>query len=136
MTLYRYLGRYAHNDAERFIYGHALADKARHVTYALDHLKFALAHVEDQQLVTATLLAIGDNGFARDLRDPVLKEALAIIFGGGIDGARRQGMEVYHALMRDYVDTHLAYCAWLDIPRNPAALPPPLSEYVDAPADG
>lgn len=136
MTLYRYLGRYAHNDAERFIYGHALADKARHVTYALDHLKFALAHVEDQQLVTATLLAIGDNGLARDLRDPVLKEALAIIFGGGIDGARRHGMEVYHALMRDYVDTHLAYCAWLDIPRNPTAFPPPLNEYVDAPADG
>ena len=29
MTLYKYLERYAHNDAERFIYGHALEDKAR-----------------------------------------------------------------------------------------------------------
>ena len=135
MTLYRYLGRYAHNDAERFIYGHALADKARHMTYALDHLKFAMAHVEDQRTVTATLLAIGDGGFGRDLRDPVLKEALAIIFGGGIDGARRDGMEVYHALMRDYVKTHLAYCEWLDIPRNPAGFPPPLNDYVDLPAD-
>ena len=134
MTLYKYLERYAHNDAERFIYGHALADKARHVTYGLEHLKFALAHVEDQRTVVATLLAIGDGGFARDLGDPALKEALAIIFGGGIKGARRQGMEVYHDLMRDYLKTHLAYCRWLDVPRNAAALPPPLNQFAPPPA--
>ena len=136
MTLYRYLGRYAHNDAERFIYGHALADKARQMTYALDHIRFAIAHLDDQRQVAATLLAIGDGGMARDFRDPVLKEALAIIFGGGIPGARREGMEVYHALMRDYLDTHLAYCRWLDIPRNPAGFQPPLNEFVDAATDG
>ena len=55
MTLYRYLGRYAHNDAERFIYGHALADKARQMTYALDHIRFAIAHLDDQRQVAATL---------------------------------------------------------------------------------
>lgn len=132
MTLYRYLARYAYNDAERFMYGHALADKARHLTYALDHLKFALAHVEDQRTVIATLLAIGDIGFARDLGDPVLKEALAIIFGGGVDGARRHGMAVYEDLMRDYVATHLEYCKWLDVPRNPAGFPPPLRDFAPA----
>ena len=132
MTLYKYLGHYAHNDAERFIYGHALADKARHLTYAVDHLKFAIAHVEHQAQVIATLLAIGDGGFARDLRDPVLKEALAIIFGGGIPGARREGMEVFAELMRDYVKTHFELCRWLGVARNPAGLPPPLNEYADA----
>ncbi len=136
MTLYRYLGRYAHNDAERFIYGYTLADKARQMTYALDHIRFAIAHLDDQRQVAATLLAIGDGGMARDFRDPVLKEALAIIFGGGIPGARREGMEVYHALMRDFLDTHLAYCRWLDIPRNPAGFQPPLNEFVDAATDG
>ncbi len=134
MTLYKYLERYAHNDAERFIYGRALADKARHVTYGLDHLKFAVAHVEDQRQVLAILLAIGDGGFGRDLADPVLREALAIIFGGGIKGARRQGMDVYNDLMRDYVKTHLEYCSWLDVPRNPAAFPPALKEFAPPPA--
>ena len=134
MTLYRYLERYAHNDAERFIYGHALADKARHVTYGMEHLKFAIAHVEDQRQVVATLLAIGDVGLARDFSDPVLKEALAIVFGGGIAGARRHGMEVFHDLMRDFLKTHLDYCRWLDVPRNPDAWPPVLKEFAP-PAD-
>ena len=130
MTLYRYLERYAHNDAERFIYGHALADKARHVTYGLEHLKFAIAHVEDQRQVVTTLLAIGDAGLARDFSDPVLKEALAIVFGGGIAGARRHGMEVFHDLMREFLKTHLDYCRWLDVPRNPDAWPPVLKEFA------
>ena len=130
MTLYRYLERYAHNDAERFIYGHALADKARHVTYGMEHLKFAIAHVEDQRQVVATLLAIGDAGLARDFSDPVLKEALAIVFGGGIAGARRHGMEVFNDLMREFLKTHLDYCRWLDVPRNPDAWPPVLKEFA------
>ncbi len=130
MTLYRYLERYAHNDAERFIYGHALADKARHVTYGMEHLKFAIAHVEDQRQVVATLLAIGDAGLARDFSDPVLKEALAIVFGGGIAGARRHGMEIFNDLMREFLKTHLDYCRWLDVPRNPDAWPPVLKEFA------
>ena len=135
MTLYKYLERHAHNDAERFIYGHALADKARHVTYGLEHLKFALAHVEEQQQVVATLLAISDGGVASDLADPALREALAIIFGGGIDGARRHGMEVFHDLMRDYLRTHLDYCRWLDVPRRAEAMPPALKAFAP-PAEG
>ena len=133
MTLYRYLERYAHNEAERFIYSYALADKARQMTYGIEHLKFSIAHVEHQRQVVATLLAIGDAGFSRDLADPVLKEALAIVFGGGIEGARRHGMEVFHDLMRDYLKTHLEFCRWLDVPRNLEALPPGLKEFAPAP---
>ena len=130
MTLYKHLGRHAHNDAERFIYGHALADKARHVTYALDHLKYAVAHTDDQLQVVGTLIAIGEGGLTRDLRDPVLKEALAVIFGGGVAKAAGRGMAVYGELMRDYVATYLDYCQWLGVPRNPDRLPPPLNEYA------
>lgn len=132
MTLYRYLGRYAHNEAERFIYAHALADKARHVSYGLDHLKYAIAHVDDERQVVGTLIAIGEGVVARDLRDPVLAEALAVIFGGGIAGAAGRGMDVFRSLMGDYLRTHFAYCRWLDLPRDPARLPPPLNEYVVA----
>ena len=130
MTLYKYLERYAHNEAERFLYGRALADKARQMTYALDHLRFAIAHVEDQRQVTATLLGIGDLGLARDLRDPALREALAVIFGGGVAGARGAGMAIYEELMRDYLKTHLAYCAWLGVARDPERFPPELKAFA------
>jgi len=130
LTLLRYLGRYAHNEAERFIYGHALADKARHVTYALDHLKYAIAHTDDELQVVRTLIAIGEGGLTRDLHDPVLKEALAVIFGGGIAKARGRGMETHREMMRDYVATYLGYCQWLGVPRDPMRLPPPLNEYA------
>ncbi|MDE0659629.1 MAG: hypothetical protein OXI79_08265 [Gammaproteobacteria bacterium] len=131
MTLYKYLGRHAHNDAERFIYGHALADKARHVTYALDHLKYAMAHADDVLQVVRTLIAIGEGGLTRDLRDPVLAEALAVVFGRGVAKAAGRGMAVYGDMMRDYVATYLGYCQWLGVPRDPARLPPPLNEYAN-----
>ena len=134
MTLYRYLERHAYNDAERCIYGRALADKARHVAYGLEHLKFAIAHTEDQRQVVATLLGIGDGGFARDMADPALREALAIVFGRGIAGARGKGMATFESLMRDYLRTYFAYCRWLDVPRNPETLPPPLKAFAPAPA--
>ena len=80
--------------------------------------------------MVATLLAIGDGGMARDFGDPALKEALAIVFGGGIAGARRQGMEIYQDLMRDFLKTHLDYCRWLDVARNTDAWPPVLKEFA------
>jgi hypothetical protein len=78
MTMLRYLERSAHNDAERFIYRHVLQHKARHMTYALEHLQYAIAHQEDMALIMQQLLFIGDRIFARELKDVVLREALAI----------------------------------------------------------
>ena len=129
LTLYRYLERYAYNDAERFIYQNLIQDKARFVTYAMDHLKFATAHVASQKTVLATLLAIGDRIMGRDLEDPVLREALAIIFGNGIKGARGAGMAVYDDMMRTYLRTHLDYCKWLGVPRSVMTLPEGLKQY-------
>ena len=126
-TILRYLEQYAYNEAERFIYGNVMQDKARLLTYGLDHLKFAIAHNEDQKQIITTLLAIGDGLFIRDFNDPVLREALAIIFGGSIDGARGAGMDVYHDMMRAYISTHLEYCQWLDVPRR---VPEPLEQYA------
>ncbi|MCS5566734.1 MAG: hypothetical protein NZ743_01800, partial [Pseudomonadales bacterium] len=126
-TIVRYLEQYATNEAERFIYQNVLQDKARLLTYGVDHLKFAIAHGEDRKQVIATLLAIGDGLFIRDFNDPVLREALAIIFGGSIEGARRTGMDVYHDMMRSFMSTHLEYCRWLDVPRR---VPERLAQYA------
>ena len=134
LTLYRHLERYAHNAAERYIYGHALADKARHVTYGIDHLKYAIAHGDDKRQVVATLFALGEGGLAQDLRDPALREALAIVFGGGIAGARRIGLARYGAFIRGFLNTYLTMRRYLGVPRDPARLPPPLAEYAPAAA--
>ena len=76
-TLYRYLERYAHNDAERRIFGHCLEDKARHLTYGIDHLRYAINHQDDQNLIVTQLCIIGERVLVRELKDVVLREALA-----------------------------------------------------------
>ena len=134
MTMLRWLERFAHNDAERFIYGHVIADKARHLAYGLEHLKYSVAHVEDQARVLATVLFIGDRIFSRDLRDPVLREALAIVFGGGIEGARGAGMDAFEAMMRDFMQSFQRCCKWLGIPRSVEAMPKDMRRYLPAEA--
>ena len=61
--------------------------------------------------------------FARDLRDPVLREALAIIFGGGISGAKREGMEVFYEMLDAWVAEYLEACEWLNIERSVERMP-------------
>ena len=143
MTLLRYLERFAHNDAERQIYARVIEDKARHLAYAVEHLQYSIAHIQEQASVLATVLFIGDRIFARDLRDPVLREAAAIIFGHGVAGARATGLDTWDAMMRDFVASLQATCKWLGIPRSAAAMPGPLKRYLppdelgdDAPLSG
>ena len=130
MTMLRYLERFAHNDAERFIYGRVIQDRARHMAYALDHLKYSVAHVDDQATVLATLLFIGDRLFARELRDPVLREALAIIFGGGVEGARTHGMATWEAMMREFMARYQGACEWLRVPRAPDRIPEEMRRFL------
>lgn len=130
MTVLRYLERFAHNDAERFIYGHVIQDRARHMAYALDHLQYSMAHVDHQGQVMSTQLFIGDRIFARELRDPVLREALAIIFGGGVAGAATTGMATWEALMREFMARYEASCAWLRVPRVREAIPEEMSRFL------
>jgi len=54
----------------------------------------------------------------RELKDPVLREALAIIFGGGIEGARGEGMHTFNRMMRDYVKRYLDVLKWLGVERS------------------
>jgi hypothetical protein len=130
LTLLRYLERAACNDAERALYRHALEDKARHLTYALEHLQYAVARQQDMRLIIQQLLLIGHSIFARELKDHVLREALAIVFAGGVDDAAERGMAVYEAMMRDFMDRYLASCDWLGVKVNVELMPPRLAQYV------
>jgi len=127
-TMYRYLERYAHNDAERTIFAHCLEDKARHLTYAIDHLRYAINHQDDQNLILQQLCMIGERVLVRELKDGVLREALAIVFGNGISGAQA-GLQIHGRMMADYIKRYLATLKWLGVERR-TLFPEELSAYL------
>ncbi|MCS5584931.1 MAG: hypothetical protein NZ777_15660 [Pseudomonadales bacterium] len=121
---------YAHNDAESYIYSHMLEDHARHLTYGYDHLKYAATHHKGGAAIMRTLLAIGEGMFAAEIEDPVVKSAMAIIFGGGIEGGRTFGMERYLLLIREFLQDYLELCGWLGVDRE-ETLHPKLKQYLE-----
>jgi hypothetical protein len=130
MTMLRYLERLATNPAERVLCQRVLQDKARHLTYGIEHLQYAIAHQDDMALILQQLLFIGDRIFARELKDKVLREALAIVFAGGLEHAATEGMAEYERMMRDFVRTSVGTCEWLGVKRDPAMMPGGLARYL------
>ena len=129
LTIYRYGERFAHNPAEKALFGLAMQDKARHVAYGMQHLRYAVTHQQDKDTVFQRLLNIGERVFVRELQDPVLLEPLAVIFGGGIEGAR-SGMRRVHTMMGDFVRRYLASLDWIGIHRG-EAFPRELARYLE-----
>lgn len=130
-TLYRHGVGFAHNEAERVIFSRCLEDKSRHLVYGLDHLKYAIEHQDDQGMILEQILAIGENLFVRELKDPVLSEALAIIFAGGIKGAGTRGMRRVRHLLGDFARQYAAHCTQLGLSRG-KNLHPGLAQYLEA----
>ncbi len=128
-TMLRYLEAHAHNDAERKIYANCIEDKARHLTYGIDHLWYAINHQPDQKLIVNQLCIIGERVLVRELKDPVLREALAIIFGGGVEYAAGKGIATFERMMSDYVQRYLATLKWLGVERT-LLFPQELSAYL------
>ena len=130
MTIYRYGEQFAHNEAERMLFARCMQDKAHHIAYGLMHLRYAITHQPDKPLVLTRLLNIGERVFERELNDPVLRESLAIIFGGGIEGARG-GMRQFERLMGHFAQQYLSYTDWLGLHRG-EAFPNGLARYLEA----
>jgi hypothetical protein len=130
MTMLRYLEKHAHNDAEAVLYRYALQDKSRHLRYGLEHLQFAISQQDDNRLVLQQLLFVGERIFAREMKDHVLREALAVVFAGGIEDAGNEGMAEYQAMMGDFLRSYLDTCRWLGVPRNLEMLAPAMARYL------
>lgn len=130
LTLYRYGEMFAHSPAEKVLFSRCLQDKARHIAYGLAHLRYAITHRQEKLMVFQQLLNIGERLFARDLADPVLREALAVIFGGGVEGAQA-GMRKVERLLGDFVRQYLRYCDWIGIHRG-ERFPKELARYLEA----
>jgi hypothetical protein len=131
LQLLRHLLPFAHNEAERYLFGRMMEDHARHLTYGYDHLKYAVTHAQGEAAIMQTLLTVGEGMMAAELKDTVLPSALAIIFGGGIEGGRRQGMAKYLEMVGDFVRDYLALCDWLGVPRR-ERLNPHLAKFLEA----
>lgn len=128
-TIYRYGETFAHSPAEKAIFGLCLQDKARHVAYGLQHLRYAVSHQPEQIEVFHQLLDQSERVLARELNDPVLPEALAIIMGGGVEGIRT-GMSRVHQLIQDFLVQYLACARWSGIQRGDR-LPKRLAKYLE-----
>ena len=64
-----------------------------------------------------------------ELKDPVLWEALAIIFGGGLPNISA-GMEVVKDLQQRYIEEYLARMAWVGVPKTEDNLSPALIPFL------
>lgn len=127
-VMIRYLTRHSYNAVERSIYSYVTQDLARLLTYGLEHLKYALAHEPGKLGSIVSTIAIGIRMLNRDLRDHVLREALAIIFGGGIVGARTEGMRFFCDMLDEYANELKAACDYLRLPLTMEQLPAVLQQ--------
>ncbi len=130
LLLYRYGEAYAYNPADKYLFRRCIEDKARHIAYGMAHLKYAVEH-QDEGFATglSNLMRGVERDVSLELKDPVLWEALAIIFGGGLANIS-SGMEVVKDLQQRYVEGYLARMKWAGIPKTEANLSPDLAVYL------
>ncbi len=130
LLLYRYGERYACNPADATLFRLAMQDKARHLAYGMAHLKYAIAQKGSGYALGLQRLLVGaEQDLHKEMQDPVLWEALAIIFGGGLQ-YMAAGMDVVRHLQQQYLEDYLRRLQWVGITRTADDLAPGLSEYL------
>lgn len=122
LTVYRYLAAHAPTPADAVLCRFAVQDKARHIAYAMQHLRYAVTHRPDLGLQFQRLLGAAEAFIAANDRDPVLWEALAIVFGGGVRGMNA-GMAVVRRLRRDAVQGYVDRLRWTGVDRRGQLFP-------------
>jgi hypothetical protein len=130
-TVLRYLAAYGPSQLDRELAGRCLADKTRHIAYAMDHLRFSFSKTPERARAYAIGLVAAEAQVARDEADHVLWEALAVIFGGGVRGMD-DGMQIVKRLRRDWVNDYLDRLAWAGVMRRDAVLPA-LKQWIEEP---
>ncbi|MEX2373895.1 MAG: hypothetical protein WD800_08860 [Dehalococcoidia bacterium] len=131
-TILRYLATYGPSDADRELARRLLPDRVRTSAYAVSHIKFAISKKPEIAQAFHAWLAGVEIAQARDMRDPVLWEALAIIFGGGVKHMD-EGMARVRELQQDYVRTYVDRTKQAGIDRS-KMLTPPFAAILDGSA--
>ena len=106
-TILRYLSVYGPTEADRVLAARLIPDQMRASAYATSHIAFAISQQPPWREGFQAALTQLEAAQARELRDPALWEALAIVLGGGIEnmdeGMAKVG-ELRQDWMRMYVD--------------------------------
>lgn len=130
LAQYQFGEMYAKNAAEKFIFGRALQDKARHLAYGVTHLKYVMMHRADRRDEVQRYLDKGEAMLVQDDRkDPATREAFAMYFAGGKEGIR-EGLKVYARMRRRFVEQYLARLKWATIERGDR-LEPALRAHIE-----
>ncbi len=131
LMLYRYGEAYALNPAEKILFRLSAQDKARHLAYGMTHVRYAISQKGDDYALGLLRMMSGvERDLVTEMKDPVLWEALAIIFGGGLENIS-SGMDVVRDLQRRYVNEYMARMQWAGIDKTLANLAPDLAAYVN-----
>lgn len=130
LLLYRYGEAYAGNAADQKLFRLALQDKARHMAYGITHLKYAIDHKgSGYALGLKKGLSAVDYELVKELQDPVLWEALAILFGGGLEHIEA-GMAVVNRVKQAYLEQSLQRLQAVGIDKSASDLLPALQAYL------
>jgi len=116
-TILRYLAAYGPSEADRVLAARLVPDRMRAAAYAVDHIRFAISKRPELAIGFQVWLNGVEFSQGRDLRDPVLTEALAIIFGGSVAGMD-EGMKVVRRMLQDFVKTYLSRCKQANLDRS------------------
>ncbi|PKB82827.1 MAG: hypothetical protein BZY88_03535 [SAR202 cluster bacterium Io17-Chloro-G9] len=130
LLLCRYGEAYAHNPAEKYMFRRCMEDKARHIAYGMSHLKYACDEKgEDYALGLSRVMRGSEGDLAREMKDPVLWEAMAIVFGGGVRHMT-EGMETVKVLQKQYIEQYLARMRWIGVDKNIENMAPELAAFL------
>ena len=134
LTLYRYGEAYALNPAEKLIFRLCIQDKARHIAYGMSHIRYAITERgPDVALGLLRMMAGVEQDLYSEMKDPVLWEALAIIFGGGLENISA-GMEIVKNLKKNYITEYIDRMRYVGIDKTIENLAPGLRSYLEADA--
>lgn len=106
LAILRYLAAYGPTEADRVLAARLIPDRMRAAAYAVDHIRFAISQHPDQRAAFEMWLGQVEGSMALDAADPVLWEALAVVFGGGVQHID-EGMAVVRRLQQLWIRTYV-----------------------------
>ncbi|MEE2875682.1 MAG: hypothetical protein VYD09_04025 [Chloroflexota bacterium] len=116
-AIVRYLSVYGPTEADRELAFRVLPDIMRKSAYACDHIRFAISKKPELTTVFNAGLTVAEFSQLSDFNDSVLWEALAIIFGDGVENMD-QGMEMVLELQQYFVQTYIDKCNQANLGRE------------------
>jgi hypothetical protein len=119
----RYLSVYGPSEADRELARRMIPDRMRTSAYAVTHIKFAISQRPELAASFHAWLTSVEAAQAKDFRDPVMWEALAIVFGGGTRNID-EGMKIVKRMQQDFVRTYVSRMKQAGLQREPMLIPP------------